>query len=86
MHNNIKIFPDPDFIGKRYFIPYEYELKPNTLPINMGIYANDLAYNKNIENEISYQKETFKNILRLVWRLEFNEKKHCTDFSNHLIY
>lgn len=55
-----------------YFIP---QMPEKLTIVNLGMYANDLAYSSSILNEASYELETAqKNILNIIWRMEFREQ------------
>lgn len=71
-YNKIKLMPDPNHGGNYYFIPSTSEGIGIT---NIGMYANDLAYNSAVNNEKEYRESSdSKNILMLVWRLELDNQ------------
>ena len=67
------IIPDEDF-DARIFIPDEENENMYGAP-NVGMYANDLAYDPDDLSEEAYlRKSNENNILQLIWRLAKDEK------------
>ena len=67
----------------RYFVPDDAPTDENNEDykgmdvMNMGMYANDLAYHPKIELETYYDTSLTKNILHLAWRMESKGGKLC---------
>lgn len=57
---------------KYYFIP---KMQETPTIVNLGMYANDLAYSPTIITAELYDAETAKkNILMIIWRMEFRDQ------------
>ena len=83
----LKIAPDLDWSGARYFIPSE---APKSMeassdwewgPSNFGICANDLAYSPGASSDEYMRAAADKNVLQLVWRMHVDEQKKALGFS-----
>jgi hypothetical protein len=76
LYNNntqdVVIYPDEDYKGGRYFIPDEDHVWSAGY---FGMYANDLAYDPNITEDDYQTQSQQKNILRIVWRMDYNQTK-----------
>jgi hypothetical protein len=68
--NELSLQPAENY-GLYYFIPQMPEVP--TI-VNLGMYANDLAYSSKLSTEEEYEKATDeKNILNIIWRMEFKD-------------
>lgn len=67
---DITIYPDQNYTN-RYFIPDE---TVSTTPGYFGMFANDIAYDENVDGDQYRQRAYEKNIMQIVWRVEFDHK------------
>ena len=68
----VSIQADTDFMS-RIFIP-DVKEEDKFSPTSLGIYANDLAFDPDSNEEQYFENSERNNILQLVWRLAKDEK------------
>jgi hypothetical protein len=68
----VSIKADKDFLS-RIFIP-DVKEEEKFSATSLGIYANDLAYDPDSNEEQYFENSERNNILQLVWRLAKDEK------------
>jgi ribosomal protein L39E len=69
---SVSIQADKDFMS-RIFIP-DVKEEDKFSPTSLGIYANDLAFDPDSNEEQYFENSERNNILQLVWRLAKDEK------------
>lgn len=70
--SDIEIIPSEDY-ENRYFLP---EISAEWNPSRYGMFANNLAYSPTCASREEYLKTSqMKNILQIIWRLEFDVNK-----------
>ena len=70
--SSVSIKADKDFLS-RIFIP-DVKEEEKFSATSLGIYANDLAYDPDSNEEQYFENSERNNILQLVWRLAKDEK------------
>lgn len=69
--HSLSILPDISCGGKNYFVP---DVVEDGGIANVGLFANDLAYNPQVKDEEEYLLSSkSKNSLVLIWRMEFDD-------------
>lgn len=73
VEETIQVEPTPEYT-RRYFIPDPVDADAQGDPVwgasNLGMYANDVGYNKSVKDMETYERLAANNVLQIVWRLE----------------